>query len=73
MQIAQQIYVAEEWNKDKDIKVQAEARSREEVEKALGKARDDCARISEELKEEVKAKRSVEAGLKNAEKQAEDQ
>ena len=73
MQIAQQIYVAEEWNNEKDIEVQAHIRSREEVEKALGKARDECARISEQLKEETKAKKSVEAGLKNVEKQAEDQ
>ena len=50
MQIAQQIFVAEDWNKDKDIKVQAEARSREDVEKALGRAKDHYARISEELK-----------------------
>ena len=40
MQIAQQIYVAEEWNKKKDVDVQAEVRSREDVEKALGKAKD---------------------------------
>ena len=73
MQIAQQIYVAEEWVKKKDIQVQAEARSREDVEKALGRSKDECTRISEQLKEEAKARMNVEAGLKNAEKQAEDQ
>ena len=73
MQIAQQIYVAEEWVKKKDVQVQAEARSREDVETALGKAKDESARLSEQLKEEAKARRNVEAGLKTAEKQAEDQ
>ena len=73
MQIAQQIYVAEEWVQKKDVDVQAEVRSREDVEKALGKAKDECARTSELLKEEIKARKNVEAGLKTAEKQAEDQ
>ena len=73
MQIAQQIYVAEEWVQKKEVDVRAEIRSREDVEKALGKAKDESARLSDQLKEEVKARRNADAGLKNAEKQAEDQ
>ena len=55
MQIAQQIYVAEEWVQKKEVDVLAEIRSREDVEKALGKAKDESARLSDQLKEEVKA------------------
>ena len=73
MQIAQQIYVAEEWVQKKEVDVLAEIRSREDVERALGKAKDESARLSDQLKEEVKARRNADAGLKTAEKQAEDQ
>ena len=72
MQIAQQIYVAEEWNKKTYIQVQAEVNACTETEKALGSLKDECFQISEQLKQEVKEKKSLEAGLKNAQEQAED-
>ena len=44
-----------------------------EVEVKLGTLKESQAKLSEQLKEAVRARDSSEAGLKNAEKQAEEQ
>ena len=53
--------------------VDAEAISRAEVEKTLGALKQEHHKLVEKLKEAKTGRRSTEAGLKNAEKQAKDQ
>ena len=72
MQITQQVYVVEEWNKKTYTEAQAEAYSRSEAEKSLGSLKEEYTRLFEQLKEVTKERNSLDAGLKNAEKQAED-
>ena len=67
------MYVAEEWNKKTYTEAQAEAYSRSEAEKSLGSLKEEYTRLSEQLKEVAKERNSLDAGLKNAEMQAEDQ
>ena len=45
-----------------------EADSRSEIEKEVGNLKEDQAKLSEQLKEAIKARDSSEASLKNAEK-----
>lgn len=73
MQITQQIYVAEEWNKKSNLEAQAAAQSQSEVEKSLGSLKKDYSLLSEQLKEMTNQRNSLDAGLKNAEAQAGDQ
>ena len=73
MQITQQIYVAEDWVKDARSKAKAEFNARSEVEKELGALKENQTKLSEQLKKAVRARDSSEAGLKTAEKQAEEQ
>ena len=73
MQITQQVYVAEEWVKDARNEAKVEADSHFEIEKMVGKLKEDQAKLSEQLKEAIRARDSSVAGLKNAEKQAEEQ
>ncbi|XP_065628934.1 uncharacterized protein LOC136067264 [Quercus suber] len=72
-EITQQVYVAEEWNKKVYTEAQVEVHSRSEVEKMLGNLKEDYAHLSEQLKEMTKQRNSLDAGLKSAKKQAEDQ
>ena len=72
MQITQQVYAAEEWNKKTHLEAQAAVYYRDEAEKSLGKFKEEYTHLSEKLKEVTKESNSLEAGLKNAEKQAED-
>ena len=65
--------MAEEWVKDAHNEARAEADSRSEIEKMVGNLKKDQAKLSEQLKEAVKARDNFEAGLKNAEKQAKEQ
>ena len=46
-QLTQQVYVAEEWVKEEHNKTKAKAQSHAEVEKILGKLRQDQAKLSE--------------------------
>ena len=73
MQITQQVYVAEGLNKESWIKAQAAAQSQFEAEASLGKLKEEHVRMSEELKEVTSQKKSLDAGIKNVEKQAEEQ
>ena len=70
MQITQQVFVAEEWNKKAHLEAQAAVYSRDEAEKSLGKFKEDCTDLSEKLKKVTNERNSLDAGLKNAENQA---
>ena len=59
--------------KDARNEAKAKADSRSEIEKEVGNLKEDQARLFEQLKEAVRARDNFEAGLKNAEKQAEEQ
>ena len=65
--------MAEEWYRDARKLADAEALSRAETEKTLGAIRQEQYKLVEKLKEAQLGRLSVEAGLKNAEKQAKDQ
>jgi len=67
------VFVAEEYCHNNRKLANVEALSRAEVEKALGTLKQEHYELSEKLKEAEKGRRSTEAGLKNAESQAEDQ
>ncbi|XP_050241220.1 uncharacterized protein LOC126690130 [Quercus robur] len=71
-QVTQQIYVAEEWAKKAREDMHKEAQSRSAAERAAGDLKRDFDRQGNELKEVKKANASAEAGLKNAEKQADE-
>ena len=72
-QITQQVFVAEEWYRDARKLANAEALFRAEIEKTLGTIKQEQYELTEKLKEAQLARLSAEAGLKNVEKQAEDQ
>ena len=65
--------MAEEWVKDARNEAKAEVDSRSEIEKEVSNLKEDQAKLSEQLKEAIRTRNSFEAGLKNAEKQAEEQ
>ena len=65
--------MAEEFCRDNRSLAEAEAQSLTEVEKALGSLKQENFELAKKFKESEKKRRSVEAGLKNAETQAEDQ
>ena len=73
MQVIQQVYVAEEWVRSAHNKFDAESQSWHEVEKALGTANHEKTQLVEKLKVVESARHIVEAELKNAEAQVEDQ
>ena len=73
VQFTQQVFVAKEWVRDACNEAKAEALSRVDVEKSLGALKQEQAELFEKLKEADKARLNAEAGLKNAEMQAEDQ
>ena len=63
----------EEWVKDARNEAKVEVNSRSEIKKEVGNLKEDQAKLSEQLKEAIRARDSSEAGLKNAKKQAEEQ
>ena len=65
--------MAEEWCRDNRKLAETEALSRAEVEKDLGALKQEHCELSEKLKEAESSRKSVEAGLKTAERQAEGQ
>ena len=65
--------MAKEWVKDARGEAKAEFDAWSEVEKEVGHLKEDQAKLSEKLKEAIRARDSSEADLKNAEKQAEEQ
>ena len=71
-QVTQQIFVAEEWAKKAREDLHREAQSRSAAEKTAGDLKQDFDRLNNEIKEVKKAHASVDAGLKNVTKQADD-
>ena len=65
--------MAEDWVKDARSEAKAAFDARSEVEVELGALKEGQAKLSEQLKEAIRAKDSSEAGLKNAEMQAKEQ
>ena len=60
--------MAEEWVKDAHNEARAEAYSQSKIEKMVGNLKEDQAKLSEQLKEAIRASDSSDAGLKNAKK-----
>ena len=60
--------MVEEWVKDTCNEARVEADSRSKIEKMVGNLKEDQAKLSEQLKEAIKARDSFDAGLKNDEK-----
>ena len=73
MQVTQQVYVAEDWLRNANNKLDVETQTRRDVEKALGIANHEKTQLAEKLKAAESVRQSVEAGLKNAKAQVEDQ
>ena len=73
MQVAQQIFVAEEWVRNARKEANTVDLTRADVEKSLGALKQEHVELFEKLKEADQACRSAEAGLKTVERQAEDQ
>ena len=65
--------MVEDWVKDARSEAKVEFNAQSEVEKELGALKEGQAKLSKQLKEAVRARDSLEAGLKNAEQQAEKQ
>ena len=65
--------MAKEWVKDAHNEAKAEFNAWSEVEKEVGNLKEDQAKLFEQLKEAIRARDNSEAGLKNAEKQVEEQ
>ena len=65
--------MTEDWVKDVRSEAKAEFNTQSEIEKKVGTLKEDQAKLAEQLKEAVRARDSSKAGLKNAEKQAEEQ
>ena len=64
--------MAKEWYREANNCAKAEAFTRAEVEKSLGAVKQEQLELSEKLKSVDQARSSVEAGLKMAERQAEE-
>ena len=73
MQVTQQVYVAEDWLRNANNKLDVETQTRCDVEKSLGTANHEKTQLAEKLKAAESVRQSAEAGLKNAEAQVEDQ
>ena len=65
--------MAEDWVRSATNSLNAEIQNRHDVEKALGMANHEKTQLAEKLKVVESARKSAEAGLKNAKAQAEDQ
>ena len=65
--------MAEDWVRNANNKLDIETQNRHDVEKALSVANHEKTQLAEKLKAAESARKSAEAGLKNAEAQAEDQ
>ena len=65
--------MAEDWVKNARSEARAAFDARSDVEVEVGTLKENQAKLAEQLKETVSARDSSEAGLKNAEMQAEEQ
>ena len=73
VQVTQQVFVAEEWYRDARKWADAEVLTHADVEKFLGAVKQEQFELSEKLKMVDQARSSAEAGLKTAERRAEEQ
>ena len=73
MQVNQQVYVAKDWLRNANNKLDVETQNWHNVEKALNVANHEKTQLAEKFKPLESARKSAEAGLKNAEAQVEDQ
>ena len=73
VQAIQEVYVAEEWVKDAQNEARVEANLRAETSKALKALKHKNQELVAKLTAEERARKSVEADLKNVQDQAEDQ
>ena len=73
MQVNQQVYVAKDWVRNANNKLDVETQNQHNVEKALNVANHEKTQLAEKLKAVESPCQSVEVGLKNAKTQAEDQ
>ena len=64
--------MAEDWVKSARSEARAAFDARFEVEVELGALKEKQSKLAEQLKEAVRARNNIEAGLKTTEKQAED-
>ena len=71
-QVTQQIFVAEEWARKAREDLNTEVQSHIDAEKATGILRLEKDRLNKEVKDALKARNSVEVGLKTTTQQAED-
>ena len=65
--------MAKEWIRDARNEARAEASSRNEVEKSLGALKQKKQELATKLTIEERARKNVEAGLKNIQDQTENQ
>ena len=65
--------MAEDWVKNAPSEVRAAFDAQSEVKVELGALKGNQAKLTEQLKEAVRARDSSKAGLKNAEMQVEEQ
>ena len=72
MQVTQQVYMAEDWVRSTNNKLDVETQNQHDVEKALGVVNHEKTQLAEKFKAVESARQSAEAGLKNVEAQAED-
>ena len=66
MQVTQQVYVAEDWVWSTNNNLNVEIQNWHDVEKALGVMNHEKTQLAEKLKATESARKSSEAGLKNA-------
>ena len=72
-QVTQQVFVADEWYRDARKRADAEVLTHADVEKFSGVVKQEQFELSEKLKMVDQARSSAEAGLKTAERRAEEQ
>ena len=73
VQITQEVFVVEEWVNEAQNDVKNEVHLRLETKKVLGAAKEENKELLSKLIAKDRERRSAEAGLKNAQTQAEDQ
>ena len=69
IQVTQQVFVAEEWVKNARGETRLTQDARAKVEVQLGALKEKQAKMTEQLKDAIRAKDSAEAGLKTTKRQ----
>ena len=73
IQVTQQVYVAEDWVRNANNKLDIKTQTRRDVEKALGTVNHEKTQLAKKFRAVESVRQSAEAGLKNDEAQAKDQ